>query len=625
MSRIVKQAQTTPTPTPPANKVPCLHHDQPKAFPKYKKLAAFDIETDDLYGPYLLGAIMLEEGDFYTFETPEGMIEFMLKHPDYDYYAHNGSGYDFNYLLEPLRALAFSNEKIDIQPIKQGDTRVIAFMITFSKKKVALKDSLPLLNSSLKKAAEAFAPDMPKLDIGLAEGVTFNPQNPDHMSYLKRDCETLIVIMQSVRRHTWEQFHCKIGLTAGSTAMNAFKASIPDGRVYYRTTPTAENFLRQGYYGGYVFPGKWVGQFQDYTTLDYTGAYAGQMKYKLYPIGRPIYTFTYVEGRIGFYRVICTAPKTDIPCVPCRTNKGVIYYQDSTFETVIDSETLAFAQARGYRFVILEGYYFVEEEDVFTNIITLCEALELSLGGVFKALTKLIRNALYGKFGTREEVEEIRLAPDLAEGWGYYIDPVTGMDIDGVQVRTTRVDAPYIQLQWAALVTARQRMTLIEKLELLLASGSETVYGDTDSVIGDSAVIARLIVEGKITTGIHYGELKHEHDFTKIIFLGPKCYGGSVINEAKPYVLRAKGVPNKQLMYDVFTDALSGKREKKYFKASNSVYRRLLNPLLPIRITNGRNRTLTNLINSEAWEYDPETKEIFAKRAPTHGILESTA
>lgn len=599
---------------PKKQEIARLSHYAPKKFPKYKEVAAFDIETNGLYGQFILGAIVLgDTGEFHTFMCPDDMVKFMMKHHSYDYYAHNGSGYDFNYLLEPLRNIALSDDRVMVKPIKQGDTRIIGFSIEWSKHTVALKDSLPLLNTSLAKSAKAFAPHMPKLSIGLDAGVIFNPMNAEHMEYLKRDCETLIAVMRAVRVQAWEKFQCKIGLTAGSTAMNAFKAAIPIGRSYYRLTGKAELFLRGAYYGGYVYPGTKVAQYSKYTTLDYTGAYAGVMK-EDYPIGRAVHTLEFAENRTGFYRVWCTAPKTRIPCVPCRTEKGVIYYQDCTFETIIDNETLKFAENRGYSFTILEGYYFVEEEDVFTSIIARCEELELSGNGDFKPLTKLIRNALYGKFGTRENMTEMVISTEAQDHFEFYTDPDTGMDIDGVQMKTTKVDAPYIQLQWAALVTARQRMKLIEKLELVLEAGSETVYGDTDSIIGDTVVMEKLMEEGKITLGTSYGELKREHDFTSIIFLGPKCYGGSVIGEEKPYVLRAKGVPNQKLVYSLFTSALSGKRNKQYFDASNSVYRRLLNPTLPIKVCDGRNRKLTDIINSEAWEFDTETGEILAKR-----------
>jgi hypothetical protein len=586
--------------------------------PNYKALAAFDIETDGMFGEWILGAIKLEGNDtLYQFTNPYDMVRFMMKKPEYDYYAHNASGYDFNYILDALKEIALSMPSTDIKPIKQGDSRIIGFVVKFSKKKLVLKDSLPLLNSSLKKAAKAFAPHIPKMDIGLTDGVTFNPAIVEHMQYLERDCDALIAVMRAVRDITFEKFGSKIGLTAGSTAMNAFKASIPEGKSYYRQTEKVEHFLRQAYYGGYVFPGTQVGKFENFTTLDYTGAYAGQMKRK-FPFGVAVRTFTFKEDKIGFYSVIVRVPDgIKVPCVPARTAKGVIYYGSGTFETVIDSETILFAQKRGYQFTILSGYYFVLEENVFEDIINTCEVLEMSDGGVFKAITKLIRNALYGKFGTRIEMEELSISAEQLDGWQFYSDPKTGEDVDNLLVRPVKIDVPYIQLQWAALITSRQRMTLIEKIELLLESGSKTVYGDTDSVIAESDVIKKLMLNGQLDVRDNqYGYLKHEHDFKDIIFLGPKCYGGRVLNEEKEYVLRAKGVPNYKLFIGLFKRALRGRYDKNYFPASNSVYRRLLNPDLPLRIEDGRNRRLTNLINSDAWNLNKDTGEITPKISP---------
>jgi hypothetical protein len=487
---------------------------------KPRIIATFDIETDGLGGTFLEAAIYDGEEVTY-FATASEMMMYMSQNPKKTYYAHNGANYDFHYLLESLYDFLALGWTIEFQ--HQGE-KIIAATCKRDKVSFRLADSFPLLSTSLAKASKAFAPKYMKKDIGLGRGVTYDPMNPVHKEYLAYDVMGLYWVMQNFRERVFGLFGCDIGLTAGSTAMKCFLATMPTGHVHWRLHRDQERFCRDGYFGGYTYPGLDMNPHPDILSVDINAAYAAVMKEE-YPVGIAISTAEYHSEYFGIYRCRVTTPPYDtlkFPCIPYRDPHGPkTCWAAGTFETTITNIEIEFARKRGYVIDVIVGYYWLKKEKVFINFVNLCESLELE-SNEHKEVTKIMRNSLYGKFGTRLETQRMILCDQLQDGMYPVIDPITGMPIEHLAMVDETIDEPYVQPHWAVFVTARERLRLIESME---AIGHQYVrYGDTDSIKADRVAIEAAIERGDIKISKRFGDFKQDGAYDMFQVFGPKNY-----------------------------------------------------------------------------------------------------
>lgn len=604
-------------------------------------VAGFDFETDGLGGPFLGGSIWTVDGQTSLFTSLAELFDWMLSHPQYLYLAHNAVGYEFAYLA-PLVYNLFSNrDDVDISTVVQGDTRLVQFRIEFvdtpeqqepgqsrgrgrpksrpAKKLIVLQDTLCLFSMSLAKVAEAFTPELPKLKVIDFEKEAWDIHNPSHVEYVIRDSQ--IVALAYVRH--WQSivdvFGVPLGVTAGSTALKAFKACIPGGHVYYRVRTEVEEFLRKCYYGGLVLPGHMIGEWGPTGAVDVNGAYAFQMLEHEYPVGMPSLTHLYIHRHLGFYHVIATVPPKVFDTfgfnpVPCRTDRGLCW-PTGTFATFITSPEIEYAQEKGCTFEIIEGYVFTRTEPVFRDFIEKCQELELTNGGVYKPSIKQIRNSAYGKFGAKEEHTAIKFSREtLYEANGYIpiADEVGGGFIPYLYTYQEKSDADYMMPHWAAMVTAYERLYLMRFMEEAYKRGARNVYCDTDSIKCDVGVIVGMVGDGFIPIGNRYGQFKVEETCQSFLMLGGKCFYGVTDNPEKPLV-KAKGIPKRIskksilkehgerqfLDEEFYVKALQGDREELYFINVKSVMSIIKerSSVRPIE----RKRRITDLNNSYAW------------------------
>lgn len=575
-------------------------------------LCAFDMETRGLGGSFIICAFMAEDGTKALCYTLQETFEFIINHPEYRYLAHNASGYEFAYLY-PIMAEYFNdNPDIDIIPTIQGESRIVQFIIKKNGKKwLDMRDSLCLFNASLASVASSFCPDIPKGEPPWNEAHdNFDPSQDIWMKYLWRDCEIVLVAYRKHANNIWELFGANLGVTAGSTAMKTFTNTIDEGHVYYRMHKDHEAFFREGYYGAAVFPGHYIGDWGKVMGVDVNAAYGYQMRAHNYPIGHPTRTLHYREGMIGMYKVIATVPHSVYETIgfnpiPCRTPTGLVW-KSGTFETTITNIEIEYGMKVGCTFVIVIGWVFTKSEQVFKNFVDKCEQLETAEGGIYKPSTKLLRNCLYGKFGTKEEHNTVLFSHSIPSNgdWIPLINEDTGELIPNVYIGKERTEAPYIMPIWAALITAHERIYLFGFIEEAYRRGARNVYCDTDSIKGDFEALSSMVEDGTFKIGKGYGQFKVEDICDKFIVVGPKTYYGK--NKKGEEVFKAKGVPNRLLREQVYDDALKGKRKQMQFESVQSVLRLIKKnggPLPQIR-----KRTLTDIQNSTAWEVDANGK-----------------
>lgn len=476
------------------------------------------------------------------------------------FYCHWGDGAEFTHLVHAIINDPDLFKRYRVETVMQGEDRVIAMKLTYTidigKRKPRLKqctlflaDTFALIPTGLEKMSETFAPDYKKLK---GEGPDFKKEDYDptkHRKYLQRDVQAVVASIENFSALIYELFGCAIGLTAASTAMKAFKASITEGHVYYRVNKGTEKWLRQGYYGAYTHPGFDNKLHTDVVCYDITGAYGKQMKSNVFPVGNPIWTTTFRAQYQGIWKVEATPLKPTLPIVPYKDKDGVKWLGDvaETITTYLTTEEIIFAEKHNYSFKIIEGYYFKRSEQVFKEFIEKCEMLERE-GGVKKEIGKLMRNSCYGKFASRDTAKRLIVCDDAYGTEKGYVPYMlsSGELVPGLYVSQEEVDAEYIMPHWGAYITAFQRLAI---MKLAFIIGPEHNLGiDTDSIKMELDTFMQhtedfpLIEDfnGLKAEPYQYGYGKVENFFQVFRSHGPKNY--VYIKGGKPG-LKLKGIP----------------------------------------------------------------------------------
>ena len=575
-------------------------------------IGAFDIETvpppgrpfeEALFGLYADGYLKYEDDEvFYRCRTITELWQRITFRKNVTLFAHNFRGYESNYIIDSIPF----DQKLSI--ILQGDTQVIGFILEFEDGVIEIRDSLALVPMSLKEAAKAFATKA-KGDIGLGKGEIYNPDNPIHQEYCKTDVAVTIEVVQKVVAMQRNIYGCGIGWTSASTAMHAWRSTIPKGKKYYRMSKANEIFCRLGYYGGFVYPGKDVHRHDDVVSIDRNAAYAAVMRDR-FPVGKPRFTVDYEEGVLGMYEVKVHNGGV-FPCLPYRGTHGLVWPQGK-FSTIVTSEEIAYARSLGIRVEVIEGLIWDQFEYPFLDFINECEECEFVTPDL-KPLIKLIRNGLYGKFGSKLTTFEACVTDKNLDGWNPFMDPRSGHINFNLWVRETETKQPFIQPHWAAFVTARQRLWLFETIHKV---GIDYVfYCDTDSVKADGRRVRECIESGIIDTKGRYGSCKIDEEYVWFQCLGSKVYHGELTEccyaemlkkdpDASKFKMRAKGVPAKYLSTALFDDAYREEYKSiKFGPSSNSTFVRMKRG---VPMTRDVSRKITNRLNSKAWCYNED-------------------
>ena len=611
-----------------------------------RPLAAFDLETKGLAGEFITGAITTTDSQRLLFHSLTDLFEWIVNNPNYLYLAHNASGYEFSYLAPLVYDWFTTNTGASVQPVLQGDTRIIQLTLTFphgiegsakstskSRKskptEIVIRDTLCLFNMSLEQVAEAFCPELPKLTGTIDfEKEDFNPENDNHIAYVFRDCDIVLLAYERFAKNMAEVFGSPLGITAGGTAINAFRTTIPEGHVYYRVGEEADAFIRKAYYGGLVLPGRNIGNWGAVGSIDVNGAYAYQMARHEFPIGTPTGTLRYVPGYIGFYHCVACVPATVFDTygynpVPRRDSGGLVW-PTGTFETYISSIEMEYAQERGCTFDVLCGYIFTRTEHVFGPFIEKCQQMELAENGKYKPTIKLNRNALYGKFGAKSEHDTIIFASESPKSGNFigFTLKDTGAMVEGMYTTKEKSDADYMIIQWAALITAYERLYVMGFIEEAYKRGAKNVYCDTDSVKCDLAILVSMVEDGFVPMGNKYGEFKLEDICSEFIVLGSKCFYGELEKPDKKgnsKIVKAKGIPTKQIKKrakETYVEAMEAlerpvAKTKKAKKNEESREIKFISVKAPLSIFKEkssvkpieRKRKITDIRNSYSWQY----------------------
>lgn len=517
-----------------------------------KLMGTFDLETFGLGGKYADGFTWEGPGaEPVRHSTAESLFSALLN-PDrgltdngnrsrkaYEWFAHNGAKYDFNYIANSLRDYAEENG-CTIETCPQG-TKIISFVIKTPDGKIKISDSLPLLMNSLEKVSKAFAPEHAKAghcpDHDFTQGGIYDPTCLVCTAYAEADVTSLWHAYMNHRADFIALFGVEPGLTTGSSAIRAWKKTIPKGHVYYRQSADKEEWLRGFTTGAYITPGCTSRYLvpdpaEDYAavTADRTAAFAAAMKQGGYPTDTGAWVDDYdPRAAFGFYECEAEVEEGRQPLVPLTVN-GVKAWATGKGTAFVTSELWPMLIENGYKLRVIRGLTHDRVEDVFNEFIRRCERLEYPEDGsdqdpTVKAIVKNMRNSLNGKFNARTEQDRIFIgAPaDDDDAARPFIDEDTGQPMD-LFTKSETVDAPYCQPGWYAITVIRQQM---EELRLvLLCQEQERFKCDTDSFTTTPGRMRKLVADGHLNLGPGYGNYKIEHLWLNHRSIGPKNYYG---------------------------------------------------------------------------------------------------
>ncbi len=562
-------------------------------------VGAIDVETDGFNGKLLMVqcGIMGKIHHFSGEDMLDRMFEIVLQWAKPAIWYSHFAQYDWRYLTPWLLdhhyaidlGMRTDNDVYEIRITNQdGDT-------------VILRDSFALWNSKLENLAETFCPEIPKLKIDIEQ---FDPQNPEHIAYARRDVQILMVGLPRLFDMIEEHFNVQAGATTAGTALKAWQRSLKKEEIYNCSDwGPQEAFIRQAYYGGIVFLTNNVQQ-TDCITCDINSSYPSVMDDLGVPDGRVSITSDWQSGMPGIFRCRVKAPDNLIvPILPARNERGNMRWYRGEFDTCVTNKELIFAVKHGYEVLeVYEGICFEDWVYPFSDLISHCKLLR----NVYKdmpveVLAKLIQNALYGKFGTRRDRVRVMHIGMMEED--DYIQAEV-MDEEGEWYVRKEFDETMRCLpQWSVFITAHARLKL---LSAVYAVGPQNViYGDTDSIT------LKKGYEHLIDIGSAYGQFKIEKEWEIFRAIGPKQYtgilgadilkaDGSVKLKKGSYLGAAKGLAKKAMKESNWKELLEDGATKATTITIDSFRVCLKKGIRPARTVTRKSSDITNSSNYDA-------------------------
>lgn len=435
------------------------------------------------------------------------------------------------------------------------------FGIEEKKAKIELKDHIINLGWALNKKGKPIKNNS-EYDSFESEGNYFmkvDPYEKELNEYLRNDCISLYEIVSMLHDlsglNIYDFLKCP---TTASLAMKVYQKNYADD--YEQAISTnyhgkwgefLEKFVRSSYWGGRteVFqPILKEGYHYDVNSL-----YPYVMKNHRIPVGRPLHYqgdaarnifkhwYSYKQGG-GFLEVDIHIPEDlHIPPLPAMRNKKLMF-PVGKIHGVWTFEEIELALEMGARIhQIYQCVYFDKTKYIFKDFVSYFEEIKNNSEGAKRVFSKLMQNALYGKFGMRR-IRKTLLPikyKEKCEAKGYkYTDHHNDLFPEEFIEAEIPSRADYIQPHIASYVTSLARIVLYRGLIQQLKLG-EVAYCDTDSIACEKKMPDGMVHNKE------YGKWKLESELELGIFIQPKTYYEKDKNgeETKKF----KGVPKKYI------------------------------------------------------------------------------
>lgn len=503
------------------------------------KYSVMDIETTKWTKVRLVG--FYDGQEYVDFRSVEDFLHHFLrrKYEFWKCFAHFGSGFDFNFILEAMENDPELN-KFRMKILSNNGVSMIRIYDHYKSDRTwTFLDSHRLLPKAQADLTKSFNVEHKKLDVNRSNLDSLNYEELRH--YNEFDCKGLYEVLKSYE--SWfDDYGIALKATTASQAMSLFRSTLKYPIPVLK--PKVEQFIRKSYYGGRVevFKMKCNEKFYYY---DVRSLYPSVMKKFPMPVGTPHRTNVFHDDKIGFYKCSVKIPDMYLPPLPTVQNHKLLF-PIGKFEGIYSSAELKLAADMGCQFDVDYGYYF-QEDYIFNEYIDKMYPLKENGDSATRDIAKLMLNSLYGKFGqNRKKLILMKyIGADLKGKIPYDQE-------HALYQEETNSRATFIIPSIASWITSCARTEL---MKWLLKSGEQNIYYcDTDSVVSTKPL--------PIGKGI--GELKLEYEGNRAIFLLPKMY---VLDVDGKMIVRGKGFERDftgKLSYQDFENALSG--DKSAFK-----------------------------------------------------------
>jgi len=444
------------------------------------------------------------------------LIQFIEVHIEEKIYhkfiAHYGGSFDYVSLVEYL-----TNQTEIKYDIIMSQSKIVVLYVYLGDKRIEFIDSSNVFtNTSLEDLCKLF-----KIVHGKLEGINrskiaeLKKNDPEiYYKYLGLDVISLFEICKSFEKYLEIDF---FPLTLASLSMYLYRRHF-QRYILFKPRPVVDEFISKAYAGGRVECFR-PGQHELINTFDINSLYPSVMRNTKFPIGTPVRALTFHPDKIGVYHVHFNQENKSIPPLLWEKNERngleFVYYGEGYF---FDPE-IRLALENGVKIEIINGYIWIRSVYLFRDFVDHYYNLRMQneKGTAMNYICKILLNALYGKFGQKENKSVLRRLDhkQMMELISRKENSVRPYDIEKSLFEVTEprpVSHRIINL--AAQVTCLART----KLNSEIIKHSETiVYCDTDSLHLIDKLSSRLISKSKL------GKWKRE-DSGIGIYTGRKQY-----------------------------------------------------------------------------------------------------
>lgn len=510
-----------------------------------KKFTADFETTTDLDDCRVWAWAVCEIGNFDNFKYGNSIVDFLhfcAGRENYTLYFHNAK-FDSSFIIWYLLENGFEYIKDVKDRHDKSFTCLINEMGAFysmeiyfkaDKKKpnkVTIYDSLKILNFSVEKIAKDFNLPIRKLEIDYkAKREVNHILTDDEIAYIKNDVEIMARALDIL---------FKMGLTKmtiASDAISFYKGLNKNFKLYYPILDyTVDENIRRSYKGGFTYlnplykekeTGKGI-------VLDVNSLYPSVMKNEKLPIGEPLYfEGKYKDDKLYnlYVQVISCSFKLKsnmIPTIQIKGNLSFIpneYLESSKGDIVtltltnVDLE-LFLKHYEVYDLTYHGGYKFKSIKGLFNNYIDYWSEEKIKAkkegNGARYLISKLLLNALYGKFGANPNIRTKR--PYLDD------DKILRFTFNEREIGNT------VYIPVASFITSYARKKTIETSQAIRDytmnkyNKDYYIYSDTDSIhmleLSEEELKQFIDIDD-----YKLGAWKLESRFVKGKFIRQKCY-----------------------------------------------------------------------------------------------------
>ena len=567
-----------------------------------------------------------------SLELVKNMISDMANNLDidgYTFYAHNLGRFDSVFLIKACILL----DHIDIKP-KWKDNKILSITIKNNANKCKFKilDSIQLLNGSLDSLCKSFeivhkkgifphnfinkdrlfyighTPNFhyfKNMPLTLYNKIKSDHWNLKHeaLKYLESDVLGLLEVMLKFNDKIFNLYSLNITnyVTAPKLAVGIFTSNFmskSNDLNIKMIRGNVEKDIRNAYYGGNV--NVLINKMDKGFYYDMNSQYPYAML-KDMPIGNPtLSNDTDLNNYFGFVYGEITAPdynRLRVPYIQMRDDKSdEVVCPRGRFTRMIFSEEIKEALKDGYTIKVKYGYKFERGKNLFKEYVdTIYHIKKNTKDPVEKALSKLLLNSLYGKFGMKDITSNMKIlshneANKITKDYNYSIfaelaedkvlikyssklpEPLRNLikdkdnqdkNLKNSLASVSRTRGVPSAVQISAAISAYARIS-INKFKNI--PGNPCIMSDTDSVVLSKPI-------PNIFVGKDLGQMKLEHQIEEGIFIRKKLYALRTIDNKE--IIKSSGVKSSALNFEKFKLLLLGESVKTESLSFNVIWKEL--------------------------------------------------